>query len=59
MSGKTLSWDQVAASSVLIPADWFVKIKNQFDNYCHQNQCPDGIGDWNSFANDLGNHLKN
>lgn len=57
-SGKTLKWDEVAATSVLIPADQFVYLKNFFDNYCHQNQCPNGLGDWSSFASDLQNHLK-
>lgn len=57
-SGKKMRWDDVAAASILIPADQFVSLKNWFDNYCHQNQCPDGLGDWGSFATDLQNHLK-
>lgn len=55
-----LVWDEVVATSVLIPADQFVMVKNFFDNYCHQNNgaCPTGLGDWQGFANDLGAHIK-
>lgn len=57
-SGKSLKWSEVIATSVLVPADQFVKVKNFFDVFCHENQCPEGIGDWNGFATDLGNHIK-
>lgn len=51
--GKKLTWAQVVAGSVLIPSDQFAWLKTWFDNYCHQNTCPNGIGDWNHFANEL------
>lgn len=57
-SGKSLKWSEVIATSVLVPADQFVKVKTFFDNYCHENGCPDGLGDWNGFATDLGNHIR-
>lgn len=57
-SGKKLTWEQTKAGAVLLPADQFVWLKTYFDNYCHQNTCPGGIGDWNQFANDLGQGLK-
>lgn len=57
---RVMVWDEVVATSVLIPADQFVLLKNFFDNYCHQNNgaCPSGLGDWQGFANDLGAHIK-
>jgi len=57
-TGKKLSWKEVLATSVVVPQDQFVKVKTWFDNYCHQNNCPNGIGDWNELGNDLINHLK-
>lgn len=53
LSGKKMTYKQVIAGSVLIPADWFAKLKTHFDNYCHQNECPNGIGDWGTFAKEL------
>ena len=47
------SWKKLRAGSVLLPSAEFVKLKNFFDNYCHQNHCPNNIGDWSSFANEF------
>lgn len=58
IDGTRMTWDQVMAGSVLIPSDWFAELKTHFDTYCHEKSCPDGIGDWNSFANELGAHIK-
>lgn len=46
-------WNKLRAGSVLMPSAQFVKVKTWFDNYCHQNHCPNNIGDWNSFAKEL------
>ncbi len=46
-------WAKIRAGSVLMPSVEFVKVKTWFDNYCHQNTCPNGIGDWNDFAKEL------
>jgi hypothetical protein len=51
-------WNKLRAGSVLMPSAEFVKLKTWFDNYCHQNTCPNGVGDWNSFANELDSSLK-
>jgi hypothetical protein len=60
ITGKKLKWADVVASSVLIPADQFVKLKQFLDNYCHENpgSCPAGVGDWQGMANDIASHLK-
>jgi len=51
---KGKKWNMVRAGSVVMPADQFALIKTNFDNYCHQNNCPDNIGDWNGFFKELG-----
>lgn len=46
-------WKKVRDGAVLLPQEQFVKLKTWFDNYCHQNTCPHGLGDWNGFAKEL------
>lgn len=47
------SWKKLRSGSVLLPSDQFVKLKTFLDNYCHQNHCPNNVGDWNSMASEL------
>jgi len=47
------AWAKMRAGSVLMPSDQFAKVKTWFDNYCHQNQCPGNVGDWQSFTQEL------
>lgn len=49
--GKT--WDKIRAGGAVIPSDQLAIVKTFFDNLCHDNQCPDNVGDWNGFANEL------
>jgi hypothetical protein len=55
LKGKKLNWNQVVAGSALLPADQLAALKTHFDDYCHDKTCPNGIGDWNTFANELTN----
>lgn len=55
---KGKKWDQVRAGAGVIPSDQLAIVKTFFDNFCHQNTCPNNIGDWNTFANELSNHKK-
>jgi hypothetical protein len=54
--GKT--WDNVRAGGAVIPSDQLAIVKTFFDNFCHENQCPNNIGDWGSFANELSSSVK-
>lgn len=54
--GKT--WAQVRAGSADLPSDQLAIIKTYFDDFCHQNTCPNNVGDWSGFADSLSQHLK-
>lgn len=49
--GKT--WNQVRAGSAILPSDQLAVVKTFFDNLCHENSCPNNIGDWNGFVTEL------
>lgn len=49
--GKT--WAQVRAGAAVLPSDQLALIKTYFDDFCHQNSCPNNVGDWSSFVNTL------
>ncbi len=52
-NGEKLTWKQVLAGAAVLPSDQLAIIKTFFDNFCHQNACPNNIGDWNTFARDI------
>jgi hypothetical protein len=60
LTGNAYSWADMVQNSILIPADWFVEMKNYFDDICHANQalCNKNVGDWQGLANDLIAHIK-
>lgn len=53
---KGKKWDQVLAGAAIVPSDQLAVVKTFFDNFCHQNSCPNNIGDWGGFADELAGH---
>lgn len=51
---KGKPWSKVRAGSVVMPSDQIALVKTFFDNFCHENSCPDSVGDWSGFLKELG-----
>jgi hypothetical protein len=51
---KGKPWSKIRAGSVVMPSDQIALVKTFFDNFCHQNSCPDSVGDWSGFIKELG-----
>jgi hypothetical protein len=53
-----LKWADVVNSSVIVPAESWVEIKNFIDSTCHQSgKCGSNVGNWSTTLQSIDTHV--